>query len=110
MPGVTIVQSNMCYNIKPVPFVIIPAGIVLFFVILYQFIKSDTFHYLEWIVGAVMVFVIFVFGLQTVSTQQYEVVIDDSVVFSDFKLKYEIIADNGLTYTVAERFPEEIEE
>ena len=110
MPGVTIIQSNICYNIKPVPLVIVPAGIILFLVVLYQFVKSDTFHNLEWIVGAVMVLVIFVFGLQKVSTQQYEVVIDDSVVFSDFKLKYEIIADNGLTYTVVERFPEEIEE
>lgn len=46
---------------------------------------------------------IFIFSVKTNSYERYEVIIDDSINFSEFSEKYEIIEVRGEIYTIEER-------
>lgn len=111
MEGVDILSQEIIYNtIIPTNFMFLGFVITLVFWVLTSYALSECKAVLI-IIGTILTFGCLIGSLflcltpnkNDISYIEYKVTIDDSVSFSDFNAKYEILDQEGKIYTIRER-------
>lgn len=111
MEGVDILSQEIIYNtIIPVEFMFLGFAITLVFYALFVYALSEGRAVL-FVVSIILTLVCLIGSLflcltpnkYDISHIEYKVTIDDSVSFSEFNAKYEILDQEGKIYTVRER-------
>lgn len=107
MAGVTILQT-----VTPIAEVTVLIFVCCCVVILINIILAIICYSERWIIRGIVFTIIAVIGIITAildlsrpmyNKTQYQIIIDDSVVMSEFTQRYNIIEQEGITYWVTEK-------